>query len=186
MTPADLLADFALRTSTAGDNVMTPALLTSWEILDPEPLKKGALKDLFVEPDKNSFDEMMYIKPELGASSLAAVKIDVSPYYTKRGRILFRPPFFELVLATKKYFSDSDPDAESFIRMTLGQSRELAATNTEAVRISHQAARWRRLFGTDAVVSLRLKELIAHLIINSPDTGEVMDIITSSTEGNES
>jgi len=163
----DLLTDIALRTSAAGDNTMSPATLLTWDLIDPASWAQGtALRELIVENTSSGFDELVAFKETWNSKELVKRTVNTTPYYTRRGRILVRPPFYELVRATKRYFFEAEPEAETFIKQFLGLGREMSAINTDAVRVSHAAARWKRLFGTDAYNNLQLEALIKALTIN--------------------
>lgn len=173
----DLLADIALRAASVGDNLFSPNLITSWAYIDPDCYKTGtALRELILVPELVAYNETVFYREKPWSKALSERDVDVRSVYTQLGRVMLCPPGVELVRPAKSYFFQySEPVAESYITLSLGLNREMAAMNHQAIAVSHAVARWRRLFRTDVTEEMSIKAVLTANLITTAQIELRMD-----------
>jgi len=169
--PDILLQDIAATQQTYGDGLNTGMTVSQFSLFDlTECMKNGVsskvvnrarTKDLYKERFK------IFNSGVIGSTPTTTERY-LSSLYTREGDQLFRPAFSEYVLGHKSFLLQEDAEAEQRIAAGMGLSRQRRQLNELSIRVYHNAAKWKRLFGYAMYPDDFIDSYVRNLVTGNP------------------
>lgn len=142
--PQALVSDLAVKHRQLGEGLTSVATCADFKLIDPTQ-RDEQLKKRGGQVAKTDFTARVWISANGAAPK--PTEVDMKMLLSRKGSTTWRPAFTEFVWAPMRALFEPNPEAETFVATRLGLTREAAARNAVAIRVSMNAFRLQRILG---------------------------------------
>lgn len=158
-----MLTDMAFKMTSLGEVSHAHLNIDSFSMVDVDESVEARRVDVsdVQKQGKNVITEQIYFVRN-GKFVHDGERIDMTLFYNRLGNLMYRPAFSEYFKPTLEWFRTPDSTAVDFIISRLGLSPMDAARSKDAILVSHNAEKFKRVTGSDNKRVASLINLVEH------------------------